>query len=230
MRFLLPLFIDGMASFLSILPFLIILEIFARKQIPSLSFSQLMGDWFFCLCLSAIFAVTGIPPLYDMHFTGNRNLIPFADITANTIQYVLNVLLFLPVGFLLPLQFPGFRKAKRCVLYGFLTSLTIELLQLFSFRAADIDDLLMNTLGCAAGYWLYTRIALWRAEKEPPSPDNPLSAGKKELSSSNNSLSAGKKEPPCRFRQEALCMTAVAWAGALLLAPAVRDVIWTIFL
>ncbi len=37
---------------------------------------------------------------------------------------------------------------------GFVTSALIELLQLFCFRATDVDDLLMNTLGAFLGYLL----------------------------------------------------------------------------
>lgn len=33
-----------------------------------------------------------------------------------------------------------------------LTSLTIEIVQLFSYRATDVDDLIMNTLGTFLGY------------------------------------------------------------------------------
>lgn len=38
---------------------------------------------------------------------------------------------------------------------GSFFSLFIELIQLFSFRATDIDDLLMNTLGTWVGYLLF---------------------------------------------------------------------------
>ena len=42
----------------------------------------------------------------------------------------------------------------QLVAAGVLTSGMIELLQLFCFRATDIDDLLMNTLGAVIGFLL----------------------------------------------------------------------------
>lgn len=41
---------------------------------------------------------------------------------------------------------------------GFALSLTIELLQLFTYRAVDMDDLAMNTLGAIGGYGIFCLI------------------------------------------------------------------------
>ena len=48
-----------------------------------------------------------------------------------------------------------FESFLRVFLTGLGMSLVNELLQLFTFRAVDIDDLLMNTLGAAAGYLIW---------------------------------------------------------------------------
>ena len=66
--------------------------------------------------------------------------------------YILNIIMFMPLGFLLPLIWKNFRNAKKVVLMGFLMSLAIEICQLFNLRATDIDDLMMNTLGALVGY------------------------------------------------------------------------------
>lgn len=47
---------------------------------------------------------------------------------------------------------------EKTVSIGFLFSLFIEAAQLFSFRATDIDDLLMNTMGTWLGYLLFLAI------------------------------------------------------------------------
>ena len=78
------------------------------------------------------------------------NLIPFSSEGAMT--YILNIIMFMPLGFLLPLIWENFRNAKKVVLMGFLMSLTIEICQLFNIRTTDIDDLMMNTLGALVGY------------------------------------------------------------------------------
>ena len=72
---------------------------------------------------------------------------------------ILNVILFIPFGFLLPVVFPK-RAAKLWLttLYGFPLSLFIELTQLLLpgiGRAFDVDDLIFNTLGAVVGYLLY---------------------------------------------------------------------------
>lgn len=69
----------------------------------------------------------------------------------------LNVLMFIPLGYLIPFCWPYFRKLHRTLILGFLTSLAIEVLQLFTFRASDINDLMTNTLGTLLG-WLGMRL------------------------------------------------------------------------
>ena len=68
---------------------------------------------------------------------------------------LLNVALFVPAGFLLPLLWKGFRKWNRAIPAGFALSLGIELLQLaFARGVCDVDDLIANTLGTALGFFL----------------------------------------------------------------------------
>ncbi len=69
-------------------------------------------------------------------------------------ERILNVILFLPFGFLLPVIWERFRTIIPTVLAGLLFSLTIELSQLFTFRATDINDLIGNTLGTVLGFLL----------------------------------------------------------------------------
>ncbi|MGL9748053.1 hypothetical protein IGI50_001986 [Enterococcus sp. DIV0170] len=65
---------------------------------------------------------------------------------------ILNIIMFVPFGFLLPLIWSQYRALRSVVFLGFEFSLMIELLQLFNRRATDIDDLLMNTLGALVGF------------------------------------------------------------------------------
>ena len=68
---------------------------------------------------------------------------------------LLNVALFVPAGFLLPLQWKGLRKGSRAIPACFALSLGIELLQLaFARGVCDVDDLIANTLGGALGFFL----------------------------------------------------------------------------
>ncbi len=71
-----------------------------------------------------------------------------------------NVVLFLPLGILLPLLFRRFRSLLRVVLLAAFLSLSIETIQFFSafignFRAVDIDDVLLNTFGAFVGFVIF---------------------------------------------------------------------------
>ena len=61
---------------------------------------------------------------------------------------ILNILLFIPLGFLLR----NATDSLGAVIYGFLLSVLIELTQYaFCLGECEIDDVLNNTLGCGLG-------------------------------------------------------------------------------
>lgn len=78
-----------------------------------------------------------------------------------------NVLLFIPYGFVCAWAFKGLRKFWKCSLAGFLTSLGIECLQLFTQRGFfQIDDIVTNVAGTMIGYILF-RCILRDEESNP---------------------------------------------------------------
>ncbi len=68
-----------------------------------------------------------------------------------------NVLLFVPLGFLVPLVLPRLDRRWRVLTVGAGVSLLIELAQLPmpGVRRADVNDLLLNVAGTALGWLLY---------------------------------------------------------------------------
>lgn len=70
--------------------------------------------------------------------------------------------MLLPLGIYLPLLYTRFRKAHSfftVLLICFLVSVGIEFLQLAtSYRSADIDDVILNTLGGGTGVLIYLLI------------------------------------------------------------------------
>lgn len=120
-----------------------------------------LGAHVFCVALftfflSCIFSITGMPSIGHIRWgDANINLIPFINIGDGRFQYIANIILFLPVGFFVPLLWNKMARFYQVALLGLGLSLTIEFLQLFTFRAVDVDDLLMNTLGGILGYLLY---------------------------------------------------------------------------
>ena len=88
-------------------------------------------------------------------------------------QIVGNLVLLLPLGIYGPILTPRLRSVPAIVLAGMAVSTAIELGQLavataygFPVRVADIDDVLLNTIGVLAGY------AGWRAWTAVPPVDS----------------------------------------------------------
>lgn len=69
------------------------------------------------------------------------------------INFLGNIILFMPFGFVIPLLWKI--SAKKAVLIGFLASLFIETCQLFLARGTDVDDLILNTFGALLGALLF---------------------------------------------------------------------------
>ena len=114
----------------------------------------------FALYLFAVFHLTGAGTLYDIkmyHFQirpQQINLLPFSR-SIDIVGYIENILLFVPLGILLPLL----GNTRHSFLYtlggGLGCSLLIELSQLLNNRSTDVDDLIMNTLGSVLGFAAY---------------------------------------------------------------------------
>ena len=114
-----------------------------------------------------IFSLTGVSPISGFNIEiriDEISFIPFKGIiemfkgglTLHTIINIIgNIIMFMPMGFLLPLLFSNLDSLKKTVAVGFGTSLLIEFTQLFLLRATDIDDLILNTLGTMLGYLVF---------------------------------------------------------------------------
>ena len=69
-----------------------------------------------------------------------------------------NVLLFIPLGLLLPFWFPTGRKGI-VIIVGLVCSIGIEVTQLVTgYGFCQLDDVIMNTAGTSVGYLLYVGI------------------------------------------------------------------------
>ncbi|MCK5129414.1 MAG: VanZ family protein, partial [Clostridiales bacterium] len=76
-------------------------------------------------------------------------------------QFFGNIIMFIPVGILMPLLFKKTQRFWRALLGAFLFTFTIEALQLIlciagmCLREFDVDDLILNTLGAMLGHGIY---------------------------------------------------------------------------
>jgi glycopeptide antibiotics resistance protein len=126
---------------------------------------NMVGLLCFGSIMNVITVITGITPMSGFHLkidisTININLINGIGEMLNEGMFgvyniVGNVLLFMPVGFLVPLICNRYNSFLKVTLFGFLISLFVECWQLFLFRGSDVVDLVLNTLGTMLGYFIY---------------------------------------------------------------------------
>lgn len=82
-------------------------------------------------------------------------------------QIVFNLIMFMPLGFLLPLLGKSFQRAVPVLLVSLLLSLGVETAQLLTARGIfDLDDLLHNTLGGLAGFSLLDAVLTSAKQKK----------------------------------------------------------------
>lgn len=74
-----------------------------------------------------------------------------------------NVIAFMPFGFFMPVVSRRSRGPVRIIFLGFGFSLMLETIQLvFKVGSFDVDDLILNTLGAAIGFFCYRRVQRFR--------------------------------------------------------------------
>lgn len=148
----------GILNYIILLPFFLIMEVliykFYKHKGIQLSKAHLLG-WQLLACIIVIILfITGPADVFDIIADPTIQIGPYAsqlNISFNDIQQVLNIFLFIPLGFVLPLLWKTRGRFILTILSGFLLSFLIETFQLFNFRAPDINDLFMNTLGATIG-------------------------------------------------------------------------------
>ncbi len=80
------------------------------------------------------------------------------------INLVGNVVLFIPLGFLLPAVFPKLRRLLRTLLAALVIMYLVETAQIFTLLGFfDMDDLILNLLGTAVGYGWFRLVNKARA-------------------------------------------------------------------
>lgn len=127
---------------------------------------NIFGYMFMIYLIIALAEVVGFPSISEWRrlsglneaiFNPNINLIPFSD--GFDISGMLNIIFFMPFGFLLPTLWKKYRSFLNTLSYGIIFSFIIEIGQLFTKnRATDINDLVMNTLGTIIGWIMFNSL------------------------------------------------------------------------
>lgn len=114
----------------------------------------------FVLYFTLMPIITSIPFVFNHPYTP-MNLNPFIDVLSGRGDFIrqvlLNIIMTIPFGFLLPLVMKENPKLLKVIFYTFLLSLSIEILQplINGTRYPDITDIITNVTGGIIGYILY---------------------------------------------------------------------------
>lgn len=80
---------------------------------------------------------------------------PTIESKKEAVQYVQNILFFIPFGLL----FPWNDDWKRVFVTALVLSVSIELSQyIFNLGWCEVDDVISNTLGAMIGYWIWRKV------------------------------------------------------------------------
>lgn len=100
----------------------------------------------------------------DINYVSGVNLIPFLEISRYNVTdklFYLNVIgniaLFIPFGYIVA-SYTKTKKILPNLFVAVVVSLTIEFVQLNIGRSFDIDDIILNTVGCLVGYLVFLLI------------------------------------------------------------------------
>lgn len=113
------------------------------------------------ICLFIVVTQLLISKPQEWGIAHDPNLIPFQLLLQNynyhgisaLEQFFLNIVMCIPLGSLLPLSFPKRKWGyKRILLIAVMVPLITEIVQLFTGRVADVDDLIANGAGIIMGY------------------------------------------------------------------------------
>ena len=152
---LLSIGIDCVSAAIFVIPALAILQCTIYRK---WEFKPFCVKLIFAFYAIALFSVVGVPAVVTFQIDFGLNLIPFIDIVNSPFAYmkntILNIILFIPMGFFVPAVWKNYRSFKTMFFMGLAVSLGIELL-----RLTDIDDLITNTAGTVLGYEISRRFS-----------------------------------------------------------------------
>ncbi len=92
------------------------------------------------------------------------NLVPFSEIFRYQVGSKMfiyntlgNILLFVPYGYFVTRYING-KSLYQIFIISFITSLTVEILQVKLGRSFDVDDIILNVVGGMIGYFIYVAL------------------------------------------------------------------------
>lgn len=161
--------IRSMSGYMFMIPVFVLYFLWLKKSGKTQSLLHTVTIFVFGYYLFGILTVTGIGYTSTITFRPNISWTPFIGMITGPTDTILNVVLFAPLGFFLPLLYKKFHCMKTVALTGFLFSLSVEITQMFGWGSSDINDLMTNTVGTCLGFVIYclsTRIMPTKIRKQ----------------------------------------------------------------
>ena len=120
-------------------------------------------EFIFCCYFVNLLRLTGMFKICLSNFSdfhASPNIVPIVNTLKEVKDYgfyvlkqvFLNILLFVPFGLLVGLIKPS---GRNILIISLIISVTIEVLQYYNGRFADIDDIIWNVSGALIGYLIY---------------------------------------------------------------------------
>ena len=144
-----------------------------RKRVPP---AKQLACFLFSACVIIVLAATVITGASNAA-TADRslNLVPFRGLQETwgmpepkkIAQTAANVVMFIPLGLMMSVALRRMRNFWKTALSLALFSFAIEFTQYFTGRSADIDDLMLNTLGGMLGYLIFFVVSRLFWKKRP---------------------------------------------------------------
>ena len=146
-----------------------IIALASQTIIPQWDFGRMSdtGKFYFDVSITNDLAKVNLIPfktLYQYLFQTNAHVDSWSVISLLNITG--NIILFSPIGFVVPLLWAHWRSLKKMLLLGLAVTCFIEVTQLFIGRSTDIDDVILNTIGVLLGYRIFRLFKINRTARE----------------------------------------------------------------
>ena len=138
-----------------------------NNSINKINIFKCIGNLIFLVYIVAVLSITNVLYIKPSDFTYMHtapNLVPLVNTISDFIgspksvlrQVVLNIIFFMPFGFLFTMLYlKKDKKLLKVLVIALVFSTCIETLQFFVGRFMDVDDIIWNTSGAIIGSIIY---------------------------------------------------------------------------
>lgn len=138
-----------------------------NNSINKINIFKCIGNLIFLVYIVAVLSITGVLYIKPSDFTYmhmSPNLVPLVNTISDFMgnpqsvlrQVILNIIFFMPFGFLYTtLYLKKDKKLLKVLVIALVFSTCIETLQFFVGRFMDVDDIIWNTSGAIIGSIIY---------------------------------------------------------------------------